>query len=384
MLAVLVLCGTATFAQKSQVTSAWNYLRNNELGNARTAIDAAAKEESTVGMAKTWAYRGKVYLATAVDTVERKSVPNALDEAQTSFMKAAELDTKNEFKDDIQNGLQSIAFMRFNDGVQPYNAQKYDDAYKQFKGVSDIYAFLNKQYNMGIVDTSALYYSAFSAAKMNKYGEATESYNKLVSMNYKKPEVYQGLSQVALAQKDTTTALKYIEQGRTAFPDNNALMFDELNIYLAQNRTNEVLTKLQEAIAKNPKSAAELNYVLGNKYDLALHDTANAMKYYNESLKLKPDYFDVNYSAGAMYFNQAVIINDQMNKLPLSDQKKYDELKTRRDMLFRRTLPYMEKAYELNPKDRDTLLALKELYARLNMTDKQTKISGELKALDGK
>jgi hypothetical protein len=44
----------------------------------------------------------------------------------------------------------------------------------------------------------------------------------------------------------------------------------------------------------------------------------------------------------------------------------------------------MEKAYELNPKDRDTLIALKELYARLNMNDKQTKIADELKALEGK
>lgn len=384
MLALLIVCSAGAFAQKSQVTSAWNYLRNNELANARTSIDAAAKEESTMGSAKTWNYRGKVYLAIAVDTTKQVDIPNALDEAKTSFMKAAELDTKKEYQEDIVNGLQSIAFMKFNDGVSPYNAQQYQPAYDAFKSVSDIYAFLNTQYNMGIVDTSAMYYAAFSASKLGKNAEAAESYNKLIAMNYNKPEVYQGMSQMALSQKDTAQALKYIEQGRKVNPDNNVLMFDELNIYLAQNRTNEVITKLQEAIAKNPKSAAELNYVLGNKYDLALHDTANAMKYYNESLKLKPEYFDVNYSIGAMYFNQAVQLNDQMNKLPLSDQKKYDELKTQRDRLFRRTLPFMEKAYELNPKDHDTLVALKELYARLNMTDKQTKISAELKALDGK
>ena len=384
MLALLIAFGSAAFAQKAQVTSAWNYLKNNELDNARKAIDAATQDATTGTMAKTWAYRGKIYLATSVDTVENKLVPKALDEAQLSFIKAAELDTKKEFQEDIVNGLQAIAFQKFNEGVQPYNAQQYEPAYGAFKDVSDIYAFLNTQYNIGIVDTSAMYYGAFAAAKIKKYDEATANYNKLIELNYKKPEVYQGLSNIALAQKDTAAALKYIEQGRAMNPDNNLLMFDELNILLAQNKTNAVIAKLEEAIAKSPKSAAELNYVLGNKYDLALLDTTNAMKYYGEALRLKPDYFDVNYSAGAMFFNQAVVINDRMNKLPLSDQKQYDELKIVRDRLFRRALPYMEKAYELNPRDRDTLVALKELYARLNMTDKQNKVGEELKALEGK
>lgn len=383
MLALLLATGSAAFAQKAQVVSAWNYLKNNELANAKTAIDKAAADESTSGQAKTWVYRGNVYIAIAVDSTKQVNDPNALDEAYKSYAKAAELDAKKEYSEDIVKGLQTVAFVKFNDGVSPYNAQQYDKAYDAFKTVSDVYALLNAKYNLGIVDTSATYYAAYSALRSGRHAEASEGFNRLVTLDYNKPDVYQGLSQVALAQKDTAQALKYIEQGRTAFPDNNVLMYDELNIYLSQNRNNEVITKLEEAVAKNPTSA-ELTYVLGNKYDLAMHDTVNAMKYYDKALALKPDYFDVYYSAGAMFYNFAVQINEQMNKLPISEQKKYDELKVQRDRMFRRTLPFMEKAYALNPRDRDTLVALKELYARLNMNDKQTKIGNELKALDGK
>jgi tetratricopeptide (TPR) repeat protein len=371
----LLLFSLASFAQKHQVVSAYNYLKNNELNEAKAAIDEAAKNEQTIGLAKTWVYRGQVYYAIALDTTGTYNVPDALDISLSSFKEGGKLDTKKEFEEDISRGVEGIAFMNFNRGVIPYNNKEYELALKHFNAVSEAYDFLNQTYNLGIVDTTAMFYGAFAATGCRKYDIAKNKYETLLSANHKKPEIFQGLEVIALSMGDTAQALKYIEQGRTMFPDNNQLMFDELNIYLAQNKTQEVLNKLKDAIAKNP-SSVELNYVLGNKYDSNLKDTANAIKYYEAALKIKPDFFDALYSAGALYYNQAVNINDVMNKLGYdqASQKKYNILEVERDKMFSRALPYFERAYAVDASDKDTKSALREIYTRLKMDDKLSNI----------
>jgi tetratricopeptide (TPR) repeat protein len=372
---LVLLFNLTTFAQKYQVVSAFNYLKNNELNEAKTAINEAANNPQTMNMAKTWVYRAQIYYAIALDTTGKYNEPEALGISLESFKKGSELDTKKEYQQEIIQGVEGISFINFNRGVTPYNNKEYEKALKHFSAVSDAYEFLNKNYNLGIVDTTAMYYGAYAATGCKKYDVAQTMYNKLLANNFKKPEIYQGLEVIALANKDTVQALKHIEQGRIMFPDNNQLMFDELNIYLAQNKTQEVLDKLKEAIAKNPTSV-ELNYVLGNKYDSNLKDTTNAIKYYEAALKLKPDFFDALYSAGAMYYNQAVNINDQMNKLPFdaAGQKKYNQLEIVRDKMFQRALPYFERAYKVDSTDKDTKSALKEIYTRLKMDDKLSTI----------
>jgi tetratricopeptide (TPR) repeat protein len=371
----LLLFSLASFAQKHQVVSAYNYLKNNELNEAKAAIDEAAKNEQTIGLAKTWVYRGQVYYAIALDTTGTYNVPDALDISLSSFKEGGKLDTKKEFEEDISRGVEGIAFMNFNRGVIPYNNKEFELALKHFNAVSEAYDFLNQTYNLGIVDTTAMFYGAFAATGCRKYDIAKNKYETLLSANHKKPEIFQGLEVIALSMGDTAQALKYIEQGRTMFPDNNQLMFDELNIYLAQNKTQEVLNKLKDAIAKNP-SSVELNYVLGNKYDSNLKDTANAIKYYEAALKIKPDFFDALYSAGALYYNQAVNINDVMNKLGYdqASQKKYNILEVERDKMFSRALPYFERAYAVDASDKDTKSALREIYTRLKMDDKLSNI----------
>ena len=371
----LLLFSLASFAQKHQVVSAYNYLKNNELNEAKAAIDEAAKNEQTIGLAKTWVYRGQVYYAIALDTTGTYNVPDALDISLSSFKEGGKLDTKKEFEEDISRGVEGIAFMNFNRGVIPYNNKEYELALKHFNAVSEAYDFLNQTYNLGIVDTTAMFYGAFAATGCRKYDIAKNKYETLLSANHKKPEIFQGLEVIALSMGDTAQALKYIEQGRTMFPDNNQLMFDELNIYLAQNKTQEVFNKLKDAIAKNP-SSVELNYVLGNKYDSNLKDTANAIKYYEAALKIKPDFFDALYSAGALYYNQAVSINDVMNKLGYdqASQKKYNILEVERDKMFSRALPYFERAYAVDASDKDTKSALREIYTRLKMDDKLSNI----------
>jgi len=102
-----------------------------------------------------------------------------------------------------------------------------------------------------------------------------------------------------------------------------------------------------------------------------------------QKIKKSINNFNGYYRLGASYYNQAVDLNNQMNKLDLSQQKQYDALKVQRDILFKKGLPYLEKAHQLDANDLDTLGALKELYARLGQMDKSNEMKKQIDALKG-
>lgn len=112
-----------------------------------------------------------------------------------------------------------------------------------------------------------------------------------------------------------------------------------------------------------------------------------------KAIQAQPENAIYNFNLGALYFNMAADLNAQMNAITgtsAAENKKYDELKSDRDKMFSKALPFMEKTNEiLGPKaetltgeDRSTyrssLIALKELYARKNQTDKVTEIKKKL------
>ena len=70
-----------------------------------------------------------------------------------------------------------------------------------------------------------------------------------------------------------------------------------------------------------------------------------------------------------------------MNKLGTSekDNKKYEVLKKQREDLFKSAIPYLEKANELNPENKDVAITLLNVYSALEMTDKKKALKEKMK-----
>ena len=88
--------------------------------------------------------------------------------------------------------------------------------------------------------------------------------------------------------------------------------------------------------------------------------------------------------------NMAVLILDQekgiideMNKLGTSaaDNKKYDELKVKREKVYRDATPYLSKVLELNPKDINAATTLMNLYSALDDTENFKAMKAKVEAL---
>lgn len=89
---------------------------------------------------------------------------------------------------------------------------------------------------------------------------------------------------------------------------------------------------------------------------------------YSEVLKSDPNNVRANFNMGLLYYNQAVNIINEMD---------YDvdifTLSNTQDntiVLFKQSLPYMEKAYQLDPGRKETLIGLSGIYFSLNEEEK--------------
>ena len=86
----------------------------------------------------------------------------------------------------------------------------------------------------------------------------------------------------------------------------------------------------------------------------------------------------IKLNAGALYYNTAIEMNKQMNSLPLEKEKEYESLKVERNKLYTKALPYFESAHRIDPTSTDCMLALKEIYVRLEQKDKAEEMKQKL------
>ncbi|RLD38172.1 MAG: hypothetical protein DRI83_02870, partial [Bacteroidetes bacterium] len=66
MLLIAAFIVTGINAQNSKRTSAFNYFKNGKLDKAKEYIDPCITHEKTMNVAKTWYYRGNIYLQIAL------------------------------------------------------------------------------------------------------------------------------------------------------------------------------------------------------------------------------------------------------------------------------------------------------------------------------
>lgn len=389
-LALILFLFVVTFAeaQKTTVVSAFTYRNRGQLDKAKDAIDQATLDEETKGMAKTWAYRGNIYLDIFLtDNPKYKGLDsNALDVAYEAYLKALQLDEKKEFNDQIKGPMYICGEQFYNKGVKLYNKKLYPDAMKSFEKTIGINT------SFGVVDSNSLYNAAL-AGELSKDPEllkkSKEHYKKLVEVKFKQPTVYASLSKIYMIDKDTLNALKVIKKGRSVLGNNLELIIAETNIYLASGKTKEAQENLKLAVEKDPNNS-NLYFAIGSNYDIMANDknskpaeaaiaVAEAEKAYAKAIELKPDFFDAIYNMGALFFNAGVKVVEEANKL--TDNAQYEIEKQKADELFKKALPFLEKAEKLQPTDKSTLFSLKQLYARVGNQERYKEIDAKLKGL---
>lgn len=280
--------------------------------------------------------------------------------AKESFKKAIELDVKGKKSKDIKLYLERLKGQFIIDGSNCYSFKKYDCAYYNFSEAISIseMPIVNRK------DTAVYYYTALSAQLAGKNTEAIDYYKKAIELGYtSEGNAYANIQEAFKANGDNESGLQYLEVGFTKYPKNQNILIYLINYYLNKNEDpSKVLAYIDRAIQDDPKNAS-LHFAKGTLYD-KLNDFDNAAGSYQKAIDFNPQFFDAYFNLGALYYNKGIKFLEDANKVPPRETEKYDALISKANDEFKRTLPFMVKAYEIKPDDKNTVETLKNIYFR--------------------
>ncbi len=306
-------------------------------------------------------------------------IPDPLAEAYASYEKAMQLDPKGGTKKKIITLMiyNSLAQQLYGQGSKKFEEGDYEGALKAFAvqikiNESELYA--------GGIDTGMFFNAGLAAQNAGKHAEAIKYYEKCGELKYLGINPYFRISESMLAMGDTAKAEAYLLDLPNKFPGDNTINFTLADLYLKGNQPTKALIYLGRAKEADPNNyslwfATGITYLNQLKYDEAIIELTRA-------IEIKSDLAETHYAMGASYINKAYEMNQKANDI--MDVKKYEEAVNELNKVYAKALPYMQKAYELNPNDKYTLGSLKELYYRLKMTKEYDEIKAKLDALEQK
>lgn len=395
----MVGLSAALFAQKANVSQAASLTLQEkpDFKAAREAIKPAFNDEKTKNDPKTYftagmigytendSYSKLMMLGKEVDQVKKGK---AIMEAYDYFLKAYKLDqmpnakgkVKPKFDKKIKENIKEFYTAQYN--LVGYGAHLFDK--KDYKGAFDAFStfleipklpMMNKELSMTDSTYRMIkYFSALAATNMQNHDKAIEMYKDLADDNYETKNVYQLLADEYRTIKDTVNYLATLEQGFKLFNDDPWFLQNIINHYIYSDKIEEASKYLDAAIAQAP-TVAEYYYVKGN-VDERLGNNDGARKAFEKALELQPKMASAYAGIGRIIFNQAVELLRAADSI--RDNKLYNAEVQKANDIFKQSLPYMEKAVELDPKDTDFKQALKMLYYRLGDNANYEKISKEL------
>ena len=369
-------------AQKGKVSSALNYVETGNLEKAKEAVDEALKHEKTQEWPKTYYTLGRVAQAMWEKgyQTENKSLMNEYDDqlvfAYDNYTKSIDMDDGGSMEKMVIIQLPALANDFLNWAAMEFDSENYDKSTLAFEKLleiqgSDIY--------MGSIDTVVVFNTALAAYNAKDYDKAQKYLDQSIELEYGGTTPYLLKYQAYMEDGDLEGAEMALRNSFEAFPQDEQVLLTMIQFFIDNDKRQDALDYLNLALETSPDNF-NLHYAKGVMY-MQSEDYEEALKHLLKSIELKEDYFNSQYNAGVCYYNMGANVLQEANEI--MDPEEYTKALEEANKVFSKALPYMERARELNPEDMDTLTSLKELYYRLQMTDKYNDVVAKIEELEG-
>jgi tetratricopeptide (TPR) repeat protein len=397
LLTALLLIGGSSFAQKKNVAKASSKIVSDpqDTKGAKDAILLALKDSTTRNDAKTWFVAGDVYKAVydeqqKIEWTQKKGdkalMANSTENALKAYLVADSLDNLPNAKGKIAPKFHAKIVEKvkglqrgFTEGGSYYYEQKdYKNALKFFD-VYINYQYIPQMQGFGLEKDTLIplitYYCGLCATQAELPAVAVKYYEK-VKDNMDSKWIYARLCDDYSQLKDTVNMIRMFKAGAQKFPQESYYVRSLINYYINQNKMDEALSWINAAIDLDPKGAVLWN-VKGRILETS--NLEEAKKCYQQSIDLDPNFAEALGNMGRIYYNKAVEDLARINAI--RDDKKYKIEKAKLKTSFQTPLPYFEKAYQLNPDERDYVIALRGIYYNLDMDAKYQEMDKKLKGM---
>jgi len=389
------------------------------IDEAKASIDAIASEARNPKlMPKYFLYRGDIYYALFSDPSSKNI--ETLNEAAAAYGDLLDYETKlGKVKLGVaaQEKLPLLA--------QAYVQMAEDFNFNQNDKKSAIQAYksaIATRGKLGQLDTTNISYLAYLSAEIGDKVKAEELFKRLIQLDYKgiqwtavlaedgkrypfpdkaTLDMYLKLEKASDAQRSESIQVDfyvrllfmYIEakrsadfdllvaEARTKFPSNDDLLKLELQAYLDREDFKGAISKLEEALIKEPGNPLYL-YNAGFLHHQKLKNIPKGIEYYQKAIDSDANYVDAIYMLGLVYIDESNKYVEQINGLPRNaTQKQFDDLDKKKNAELQKSLTFFERAYVLNPKDSSTLEALREVYYKLGKYEDVKRIAAAISEL---
>ena len=363
-LVLLVLMSALTFgcAQTANVKGA-DRLSDASKPNypeARNLIQQALENPETKDDAKTWytaglveerAFTGENQKSLKGEPQDLPNMYKALLAMHEYYTKTYEIDhqpndkgkVRPKFEKKISKAYEENLLYYINAGGYYMEQKDFKNALKAFQAFREIKRsplfegekIAQPDSNSMMVDFFAIItaYQAGDKQLAIQYGE------ELKGNGYRQNEVYQILAQTYIEEGDTANYITTMREGLKLFPKEPYYSVNLINTYIVQNKYDEARTFLTQAIELNPENP-QLYDVMGKLYEESNEE--EAIKWFSKALEVDPNYVESLCNIGRIYYNEAVEVSDKEDGGRAAAQEK-------RTALLNKALPYLEKAYSINP-----------------------------------
>ncbi len=422
ILATALFISVIAFAQKDQIKAAEKALKNGNAPEAITILQGAEAASATAPDSEKAQYffvKGNAHLDLANKKVDEGKNLTLAAKAYQDLLAVEKASGKDKYTAQATTSILDIKFKLLNSAIADTKADKH------IEGAQKLY----DAYLLDKKDTINLYYAASTYVNGKDYATALKMYNELKTLNYsgkgtsylatnkansqedlfttakerdlavkigthekpktepipsKRGEIYRNIALILVQEGKTEEAKKAITDARKQNPEDTSLLLTEANLYL-ETKDYETYKKLvAQALEKNPNDA-DLVFNLG-VLSAQAKNLAEAEKYYKRVMEIDPKYTNAYINLAALKLEDEKVLIDEMNKLGTSakEMKRYEELKTKRENLFKSVIPYLQKAVELDPTNIDVAKTLLNVYSALEMMPEYKALKVKVKEMEGK
>lgn len=208
------------------------------------------------------------------------------------------------------------------------------------------------------------------------------------------PEIVKNIALIYVKKGEDELAIEAINEARSIQPDDLYLILNEADLYirLSNNASDDNLRSqyrlkfkqiMTLAVEKDPENGI-LYYNLGI-ISSEQGESDDAKSYFEKAIEFKPDYIDSYVAIVNIILQEQTVIIGEMDKIAMSNKRsdivKYDQLKEDLNDVWRKCIPYCEKALEYDPNDVEVLKLLSQFYYKLDNLDGYKEINAKIEQL---
>lgn len=371
MLFIAALMGMTMIisGQKSRVLSVFQLIESEKYDEAREAIDLAVWNDKTSRWHRTYYAKGLLCQKAFEAGFEKGDIkktnlyPDQLVVAYDAYEKALQLDSRNRIASAIAVQYYALANDFQNLGEKYYLKKDYSKAVEAFEHA----LLLSKSPLLSVVTDTNLVYNTAMAAYEARQWDIAISYLTGLNDDAYSPNTALLLYSAHVNNGDSLLAEQVLFDAEERYKSEETIVLQLVDLLVGTGRAEQAVAILDTASSRRPENY-NFPWTRGLVFQrLKLYD--QAIVSLSQASTLAPGEVGIYYNLGICYYNIGVSINESARQIKSNLEYK----SARREAMeqFREAVKWLEKAFELDPADQQTISKLYQLYYRLQMTEKR-------------